>query len=133
MDSCADFAALALRFEALGKKDREAVLAEFSAEDRRLIEQALTDQLQASLEEADRRRRTDRQFQAYSPWLADLIAEAVTNRSDSTRLTQRAALALAGQHRAIIDLQPDDHNKGLVGGARKIWRSLIGDQPELQP
>lgn len=71
MDSCADFAALALRFEALGKKDREAVLAEFSAEDRRLIEQALTDQLQASLEEADRRRRTDRQFQAYSPWLAD--------------------------------------------------------------
>jgi hypothetical protein len=130
MASAADFATLAQRFRSLRKPDQSAVLAALSAEDRLLLDRALADQAEADSEEDERRRRTDAQLQAYSPWLAELVAEAIAEAGESGHLTARGALAVAAQHRALIEANSNESNDGPVESLRRAWRLFLGDPAE---
>lgn len=124
----ADFGALARRFQSLRQPDRRAVLASFSPNDRALFEQALAEQTQADREEEERRQRTDKQFHGYSPWLADVITEALADPNATSRMAPRAAKALAAQHQVLLENSGQADQGGILAIARHGWRVLMGEQ-----
>lgn len=125
MDKASDFAVLALRFRSLGKADRTAVLANLSPDERLFLDHALVHQAKADREEEDRQRRTDLQFHAYSPWLADLVEQAVAGQGGPGRLTAHAARVVAIQHSALIQANSDDPDLGIPNQLRRAWRMLL--------
>ncbi len=87
------------RFAKLGKRDREAIMQELSHEQRTLIERARRDLLAAEVLEAERQRRTDRQFHPYSQWLSSLIEQA--ENATPEPITKTAADALWDVHQTL--------------------------------
>lgn len=99
MDRKSGNAPLVLRsFERLGRKDREAVLAQLSEAERQALEEAMQSERRARAEEEARSRASDRQYLAYSAWLAGLI-EASAKHEDCG-LTAATREALVAEHQA---------------------------------
>lgn len=88
------------RLAMLGTKDREAVLARMSVEERGDVENALDTYVEAERLEEERQQRIDRQFLGYSPWLASLIEGAQTGTSPA--LSETCSKALWDIHSAKV-------------------------------
>lgn len=88
------------RLADLGGKDRKAVLALVTADERHRIETALQHSLKEQRAEEERQRRIDRQFLGYSPWLASLVEQAQDSAPET--LTDPCAKALWDVHSAKV-------------------------------
>lgn len=99
-DQDSEFALLLQRLEGLGRADRKAVLSAMSAEDRVAFDQAVEAEAQERLAEEERRRRADRQFHGYSPWLAGIVEAAV--KGDGGKLSPATARAVGDEHAALL-------------------------------
>lgn len=67
---------LLARFNELERRDRRAVLAELTVEERRSLEIALAAEAQIQRDESVRVQRMGRQFAGYSPWLGEIVRQS---------------------------------------------------------
>lgn len=109
-----DFTDLLTRFERMSRKDQQAVLDHFDAEERTTFEAAIDAERQTREEERQRQRVSDRQFLGYSPQLAAIIERAVSGNAEG--LTPAAMQALAAEHRTSIEAQAQQD--------RPAWQSV---------
>lgn len=97
-----EFADLLDRFEALGRRDRKAVLDQLSPHDRDRVRAAIANQAAARRHEVERIARAGRQFAGYSPWLSEMVQQACADDSrTNAELSDTARRALAEVHRAM--------------------------------
>ena len=114
------------RLATLGTKDREAVFARMSVEERGDVENALAKYLEAERVEEERQQRIDRQFLGYSPWLASLIEGAQAGTAPA--LSETCSKALWDIHSAKVGdgmTPPRTGWQGLVDRANQ-WLSQGG-------
>lgn len=111
------------RLAMLGAKDREAVLARMSGDERIDVENALDRHLEDQRLEEERQQRIDRQFLGYSPWLASLIEEAQGKTPKG--VSDTCAKALWDIHSAKVGDGMSVPRTGWKGFATKIneWLS----------
>ena len=116
------------RLAALGRKDREAVLARMSPEERGDVENALNHHLEEERLEEERQERIDRQFLGYSPWLASLIEEAQGNTAAG--LSETCSKALWDVHAAKVGDGMNAPRTGWQGLVDRVneWLSPGGEQ-----
>lgn len=128
-----DLDRLLAQFGKLGRRDRQAILAQLAPESRERVEAALTAQADARHAETERARRAGRQFADYSPWLSDVLQPICTNGdapaaslSDATR---RAAIDI---HQA---LQGEERGEevSLLSRLRGWTAALMAPRPGGQP
>lgn len=101
MDKISANSALVFKnFERLGRKDRNAILAHMSEDERQTVFETLSAEKRAKAEEEARIRESDRQYLSYSAWLANLIEASV--RRDEVALTPAAREALVAEHQAAL-------------------------------
>ena len=108
-----DFSALLARFAGLGRADRKAVLASFTADERIAFENAMLAEEKAAADEEERRRQADRQFLGYSPWLAAKVEPAV--KDGDTKLAPAALKAVVAEHEALIANHGSEPRSGWRG------------------
>ncbi len=106
------------RFAQLGKRDRDAILKELSHDQRVLIEGARRDLLAADVLEAERQRRTDRQFHPYSQWLASLIEQS--EHATPQSITKTSANALWDVHQALHASRGTEQPGGWLGHFERL-------------
>jgi predicted Rdx family selenoprotein len=87
-------------FERLGRKDRSAILAHLSEDERQAVQEAVAAERRAKAEEKARIRQSDRQFLAYSAWLASLIEASI--KCEEVALTPATRDALTVEHQAAL-------------------------------
>lgn len=129
-DGEADFSALLERFAKLGRADRKAIMANLSAEERIVFEQAIAAEEGARSAEESRRRQADRQFLGYSPWLAALVEGAL--KRDEVKLAPEAAKALVVSHGALIADQGIEPRDGWRGALDRISDLLFSKKGSTQ-
>ena len=114
-DTQTDAHSLFEKFSRLGPRDRKAVLGKLSLDERDALEKAMAAQVEADEAELAHQRRTERQFLAYSPKLAELVGKAVNG--DETDLPLRTRTALVEEHQALIA------SSGPI--VREGWRGVL--------
>ncbi len=87
-------------FERLGRKDRNAILAQMTEDERQAVYETLAAEKRAKAEEEARIRESDRQYLAYSAGLAGLIEASV--KREEVALTPAARDALVAEHQAAL-------------------------------
>ncbi len=128
-----DLDVLLAQFGKLGRRDRQAILAQLAPESRERVETALTAQADARHAEAERVRRAGRQFAGYSPWLSDLLqavsANGDANAAPLSDATGRAAIDI---HQA---LQGEERGEevSLLSRLRGWTAALMAPRPGGQP
>ncbi|WP_379549937.1 hypothetical protein [Qipengyuania sp. DGS5-3] len=127
-DTNSEFSALLDRFSGLGKADRKAVLEGFSAEERAAFESAIAAEEEEQSAEEERQRKADRQFIGYSPWLGEIVENAV--KGSETMLAPEAAKALAAEHKAITASEAVQPRSGWRGLIDRVTNTL---DPAAQP
>jgi len=135
-DDPIDFNTLMAQFDKLGHRDRKAVLAQLTPDERDRIGAAKAAQAEARRQEAERARRAGRQFAGYSPWLAELLQRA---GGDKDRDGKGAVNLSDATWRAVADIHRAIHNEegavpeGLVAQIRAWGRTLLsplaGERP----
>jgi hypothetical protein len=114
-------------FERLGRKDRNAILAYLPEDERLAVQEAVAAETRAMAEEESRIRQSDRQFLAYSAWLASLIEASV--KREEVALTPAARETLTAEHEAALAALNEqyvsltqsiiNHLKALISPARR--------------
>jgi len=101
------------KLAALGRKDRQAVLARLSDEERHALTLAIDETAEREAAERERQRRIERQFLGYSPWLASRVEAAKNARTNA--LTELATETLWQQHELLIGEHPPAIRSGWLG------------------
>lgn len=131
-----DLDTLLVQFGKLGRRDRHAVLAQLAPAERDRIEAAIRAQGEARRREADRIRRTARQFAGYSPWLAELLQRACTNDDGrgeaSLDLSSHARNAVADIHCSLLN-EDNIAPRGIIAQWRAWSSALFSPQSAKQP
>lgn len=136
-DEPIDLDTLLMQFGKLGRRDRNAVLAQLAPAERDRVEAAIFAQGDARRRDADRIRRTARQFAGYSPWLAGLLQRTCANDDDmgtaaSFDLSGPARNAVADIHRSLLN-EGDAQPRSMMAQWRAWSSALFSPQPVKRP
>ncbi len=130
-DDPIDFDTLMAQFDKLGHRDRKAVLAQLTPDERDRIGAAMAAQTEARRKEAERARRAGRQFAGYSPWLAELLQQAGADKDRGNKgavnLSDAAWRSVANIHRAIHN-EDEAAPEGLLAQIRAWGKTLLSPQ-----